>query len=136
MSVAALWGTTVSYAEFPDSVMIETLDGRVGRFRTDTFDYLYTRLTEFTAAMKNDCIEYMIYQPNISFEDCPQWFIQAIEEGYIYAEEGYDDYIFYHECGDIVMSPGSVILRNLYGQLNYMEKSEFDKYYDTWRDNE
>jgi hypothetical protein len=130
MSLAALWGTSVGYTESQHFVEIEMTDGRLMVVSKETFDYLYCRLDEFTAALKENCIEYAIYQPNMSFETCPQWYVQAIEDGFIYAEENYSDYIFYCENGDIVMSPGSVVLRNFLGDLNYMEMWQFDKYYD------
>lgn len=56
--IAALWGTTVGYQELPESIFIEKNDGRVMVISHDTFDYLYYRLDDFTAALKEDCIEY------------------------------------------------------------------------------
>lgn len=57
-SIAANWGTTVGCTELPTSVVIEMNDGRVIVISHDTFNYLYFKLDEYTAALKEDCINY------------------------------------------------------------------------------
>lgn len=60
MKVASLWGTSVGYTEYGDSVGIEHINGRYAVIRKETFDYLYCRLDDFNAALKEDCISYNI----------------------------------------------------------------------------
>jgi hypothetical protein len=130
MSKAALWGKSVGYSEYDGYVTVETNDGRVAAINMDTFNHLYFRLDRFTAALKEDCIEYVIYETNLPLACYPDWFIEAYDNGYIYEEEDYSDFIFYCKHGDIVMGNGSVVLMNFKGELNYMERYQFDKYYD------
>jgi hypothetical protein len=131
MSWAAMWGTSVGYEDFEDSVLIENNNGRVSRIRKETFDALFIKLDEFTAALKEDCIEYIICHPELPLETYPEWFIDAVHEGWIVRD--YETYFFldtYSE-GELAMSPDGVILRNFLGDLKYMEIDEFTKHYDT-----
>lgn len=129
MSIAAIWGTTVGYTEYNDTVGIETNDGRVSIISMSTFDYLYSRLDEFTAALKEDCIEYVVHYNGMPLCIYPEWYIEALYNGLIFNDDGI--YTFYDTCGEIAMSPESIILRNFMGELMYMETVTFDKYYDT-----
>jgi len=129
--IAAMWGTSVGYEESHYTVVITTTDGRVAVISKETFNYLYLRLDDYTAALKEDCISYTVYRTGRPLSHYPEWFIRAYDNGDIYEEEDYEDFIFYCEFGDIVMSSGSVVLRNFKGDLTYMERYQFDKYYDT-----
>jgi hypothetical protein len=96
----------------------------------EIFSNLYYELSNNRAALKDDCIEYAIYSPGKSVRDYPEWFYEAYKDGYIYNEDGYDHLIFYSETGNTPMTPGAVVLKNFMGQVNYMERNEFEKYYD------
>lgn len=129
MAIAAFWGTTVSYTEYPGtSVVVETMDNRVIVISSETFEHLYYRLDDFNAAMKEDCIHYTDYRYDKSIEEYPQWYQDAVDDGLI-AYNGYTD-SFYEEDGDLIMSPKAIILKNRFGELKYMERYNFYKYYD------
>lgn len=129
MAVAAMWGTSVGYSDYGDTVVIETIDGRVIVVRKHTFDFLYYRLDNFTASLKENCIEYIVNEDSKCLFDYPTWYVEAVEDGFIYVNDGVD--MFYTESGEIAMSPNSIILRNYKGELMYMEANVFSKYYDT-----
>jgi hypothetical protein len=129
MSVAAIWGTTVGYTEYGDSITIETIDRRVAVIRKQTFNYLYCRLDDFTAALKEDCIEYVTYHPDKPISFYPDWFREAMDDGWI--TNDYGTFIFLEDSGELAMSPNDIILRNFMGDLMYVEESKFHKYYDT-----
>jgi hypothetical protein len=136
MSTAAMWGTSVGYTDFGDTIMIETVDSRVAHVRQETFDYLYTRLSEHVAALKENCIEYTIFDPNRPLYQYPNWFVEAKVDGVItddlWIVDGKGLYvIFQDDGGEIVMAPGAVILRNFMGELRYMERDDFERYYET-----
>lgn len=128
MDIAALWGTTVGYSEINDTVVIETNEGRVAVIRRETFDYLYFRLDKFTAALKEDCIRYFIYQPYEPLFNYPEWVIQAIKDNWIVK----DDYsfVFIGDVEIVNLDQTSVILKNFKGELKHMELDQFHKYYD------
>lgn len=134
MAIAALWGTTIEYSYYGqgNSVVIETSDGRVAVIKQETFDALYVRLNDFLAALKQDCIEYTIVEPDNEkcLMDYPIWFIEACEDGFIFEDE-YNPLILYSESGDIAVAPGSIILKNFKGDLHHLEAYQFYKYYDT-----
>lgn len=138
MAIAAIWGTSVGYVESGYSVEIETVDGRFAVLKKHVFEYLYCKLDNFTAALKEDCIEYAVYDVNKPVLNYPEWYIEAVRDGQI-QNDGYStprspngNYVFYdYKSGEIPMSPTSIILRNHMGDLMYMEQNEFGKYYDT-----
>ena len=133
MSIAALWGTTFGYSDFGDTLMIETTNGRVCVTGKDTFDYLYFRLSDYVAALKGDCIEYVRYHPDKELEDYPEWFIDVMEEGWL--TNDYGTFIFLDgDYGNLAMSPNDVVLRNFRGDIRYMSAEEFGKHYDTLED--
>jgi hypothetical protein len=130
MSIAAIWGTTVGYTETGYTVVVETIDSRIIVISRETFDHLYTRLDDFTAALKGDCIEYVVNDSDKDLLEYPEWFVDAVADGIIFTDGcGVD--IFYDESGEIAMSPNSIILKNHVGDLRYMESDAFRKYYDT-----
>lgn len=132
MSIAALWGTVVGYTEYTDTVGIETTDGRVAVVSADAFDSLYYRLDEFTAALKENCIEYVIVDLDRDISSYPYWFREAMEDGYITNE--YGNFIYSDHNGELVMDTVSVILRSHIGDVAYMTINDFDRFYDTGRD--
>lgn len=134
MAIAALWGTTVGYSEaYEGRVTIETVDGRVAVVNKETFDYLYHKLDDFTAALKEDCIQYAI---NLYDDRCileyPEWYVDACTDGIIY--ESCCTLMLYEESGEIAMSRNSVVLRNYKGELRHIEAYKFHQYYDTLRE--
>jgi hypothetical protein len=131
MSVAALWGTSVGYTELNGSVTIEMNNGRVMVVSKATFDFLYRKLDDFTAALKEDCIEYAINDTCELLFGYPWWYVDAYANGIMYRVDGIDYFNNDDKNQDeIVMAPGSFILRNYKGELMYMESDQFDKYYD------
>lgn len=128
MPIAAFWGKSVGFTDYYNSVLVETNDGRAIVVRRKIFEDLYYKLTPFTAAMKEDCIEYAINDFTTDLLSQPQWYVEAVEDSFIYEDCGME--FFYDEEGDIVMTQGSVILRNRFGHLKYMEFEDFTKYYE------
>lgn len=147
--IAALWGTTVGYMEDAYSVTIETTDGRVRRTSKKTFDSLYHRLDDYTAALKEDCIEYVECMggclPDLYLY--PTWFYELFSESVNLPDDGKT--ILYcngeEECimiskrsslqvnidGDIVISSHSAFLCNRFGEVMGMDYFDFVKLYDT-----
>jgi hypothetical protein len=126
---AAMWGKSVGYVENRGFVEIETIDGRIAVIKIDTFNYLYHRLDRFTAALKEDCIEYVTYDPDIDIQNYPDWFVEAMDDGWI--TNDYGTFIFLDTNGELAMNPKDVVLRNFMGDLMYMNLDAFHKYYDT-----
>lgn len=130
MAIAAMWGKSVGYTESEYSVMIETTDGRVANVSKDSFNYLYFKLDDFTAALKEDCIEYVINDAERDLFSYPEWYVDAVADGLIWESCDHGVDMFYDERGEIAMSQESIILRNFMGNIRYMERNDFDKYYD------
>lgn len=131
MAIAAFWGTTAGYNEYHnDKIVVEHAEGRVAVVNRDTFDYLYYRLNEFTAALKEDCIHYIIHDPDKCLFEYPEWFVDACSDGIIF-EDDWHSCILYEESGDIAVAPNSMILRNYKGELKHLEAYKFHQYYDT-----
>jgi len=130
MPIAAMWGTAVGYTEYGSVVDIETADGRVMVISKKTFDSLFYRLDAYTAALKENCIEY-VFNGDVDADifEFPEWYIDAVEDGIIYGDCGMD--FFVEDSGEIAMSPSSVILKNHIGDLKHMESDKFFKFYDT-----
>lgn len=129
MPLAAWIGTTVGVTDYYHSVLLEKEDGRVYPVDKKLFDELYYRITPYTAALKEDCIDYASNDPMGDLFQQPAWYIELVEDGIIRTDCGMD--YFYPESGEeIAMNPGSVILRNFEGNYKYMEFEEFVKYYD------
>lgn len=129
MSLAAWIGTTVRFTDYYNSVFLEKEDGSANVLKRHVFENLYYRLDKFTAALKSDCIDYVMYDPISELYDQPGWYIELVEDGIIKDYCGFD--LFYPESGEeIYMNPRSVILRNFEGDFKYMEYDEFIKYYD------
>lgn len=130
--IAPLHGSAIYYCYTTgDRVLISRQDYNTRNIDKETFLHLYYELDGYAAALKEDCIQYAMYIPYKPLSSYPDWFVEAYNSGKIYEEEGYDNYIFYSEYGDIVMSPGGIVLMNFKGELNYMEPEDFIKYYDT-----
>lgn len=129
--IAPLKGSVSHYCYLPSKkVMIQKSDYRFIVINENTFDELFFELDGVKTALKSDCIQYVIYDYDIDFETCPQWFIQAIEDGRIYGENNYNEYIKNDRRGCIILTPGCIILKNFSGQLMYMDRYEFEKYYE------
>ncbi len=131
-----MWGTSVGYTDFGDTIMIETIDSRIAHVRKETFDHLYTRLSEYVAALHENCIEYVVFNPDKPLYEYPNWYTEAIVDGWINNElwfyNGKGLYCLIQEDGgEVAMAPGGVILRNFMGELRYMEREDFERYYDT-----
>jgi hypothetical protein len=126
---APLHGTVANYCHLQDSkIMVQKKDYKYIVIDQDTFYDLYFELDDVKTALKEDCIEYILYDPDKRIEDYPEWFEEAIEEGWITNE--YGTFIFLDINGELAMSPGSVVLRNFMGDLKYMEREDFEKYYE------
>lgn len=129
MPIAAIIGTTVGVQDYYHSVLLEKEDGRVMPIDKKIFNDLYYRITNFTAALKTDCIDYASNDVMGDLLDQPEWYIELVEDGIVRVDCGME--YFYPETGEeICMNPGSVILRNFEGDFRYMEFNDFIKYYD------
>lgn len=132
MSYVSLHGSDVIFymCMGPDKVMVDI--GREGypmEITYETFDTLYCRLNSELAALKEDCIEYCVYSDQIDPDTYPEWFIQAMYDGYITTGHGVT--IFYDRFSEIhIMSPKAVMLRNHWGQIACMTPEVFERYYD------
>ncbi len=93
------------------------------------FEDLYHKLDETKAALKDDCIEYVIHHPDKPLAHYPDWYIMAYDNGMIFEDE-YGNWLFYDIPGDMVMAPGSIMMINYLGQLKYMERNQFERYYE------
>ena len=82
VNIACLEGTSADYRIFPTYVEIEKTDGSVNQISKETFDYLYARLTDTKAALKDDCILYAYISDDL--EEQPDWYIRAYERGLLY----------------------------------------------------
>lgn len=132
MGIAPLIGTRVRYFEVPlNDIMIERHDGESIIINRDTFDYLYFRLGPDSAALKEDCIEYAVYNLYRPLEDYPEWYVEAAHDGWITRGCVTHFFIDYSGDGEIAMSPEAIILRNFEGRLRYMERDVFNRMYDT-----
>jgi hypothetical protein len=128
---AARWGTAVGYTNINGQVTIEMNTGRVAVISEGAFNRLYYKLDDFTAALKEDCIEYAINNDSESLFAYPLWYVDAFANGIMYRVDGVDYFNGDDKNqDDIAMAPGSFILRNHKGQLMYMESDQFDRYYD------
>ena len=131
MAIAAFHGTVVGYTDYYNSVLIEKLDGRVMVMNPEVFNYLYIKLDNFNAALKEDCIEYHHNSFKGSLEDQPTWYVELYEDKTIYPCPGYEEtLIFVDDSGEYIMIEDSVILRNFQGEVRYMTYSDFLKFYD------
>lgn len=129
MALAAIIGTTVGTHNYFHSVVLEKTDGSTMPIAQEIFDNLYYRITNFTAALKTDCIDFASNDIMGDLFDQPVWYIELVEDGIIRMECGME--YFYPDTGEeIAINPGSVILRNFEGDYRYMEYNEFVKYYD------
>lgn len=130
--VAPVIGTVSLYSHLDESKVLLMKDNyKYFVTSLDVFRSLYYELDETRAALREDCIEYAIYHRHRPLYDYPHWYEDAVIDGFIYQESGYDDYIFYNENGDVVMEDGMVVLRNKLGHLNLMHYRDFSKYYET-----
>lgn len=130
MGIAPFKGTVslYSYLDF-GHVMIQKNNYEFTVITQEIFHQLYYELDDSKAALKGDCIEYCTYHPNKPLIYYPDWFGKAMEDGWI-VNDYPGDLVFLEETGEVAMSPGSVILRNIMGDLKYMERDDFVKYYE------
>jgi len=130
--IASLRGKPHLYRYSIDSkVMVGTGYDNYRTVNQDTFNCLFHELDDYRAALKEYCVEYVVYDPDEPLSSYPEWFIEAYDNGFIYEEEDYSEFIFYCAFGDIVMSDGSVVLRNYKGDMTYMEWYQFDEHYES-----
>lgn len=128
MKVAAMKGSSVYYMENESHVMVDK-GNDFTNMTPETFEYLYYRLDDEFCALKEDCIEYAIYDKDKDLFSYPYWYIEATYRGDIYHNTS-GSYI-YDYTGELAMSHKSVILRNFLCELMYMELETFRFYYET-----
>lgn len=129
MPYAAFIGKSIGFTDYYNSVFIEKEDGSARVIPNEVFDELYLRINPLVAALKEDCIEYVVNDPTMDVMYQPEWYIETVEDGYIYEECG-SEFFIDTDGNTYAVAPGSVIMRNLYGELRYMEMDEFTKYFD------
>lgn len=106
---APLRGTSSLYSYLPGSrVIIYRNDHKHIIINQDIFEKLYFKLDDFTAALKEDCIEYVV-----------------VEDGLIYEND-----FFSIEHKRMSIRPDTIIMRNFKGELMPIDPEKFDKYYD------
>lgn len=128
MAYAYLHNTASIYAELPfNNILIQKSDGETTLITGESFDHLYFRLDDEIAALKEDCIEYTIVSYDLPVDRYPDWFVEAVRDGWILIDD--EAWFFTDYSGDTQMTDGSVILRNFLGELRYVEYPEFDRYY-------
>lgn len=126
--VAPLRGTVSFYRYLEhDEVFVWKLNGDFTLVTPDSFHYLYHILDDRRAALKEDCIEYVVYNLYKSLDDYPDWFTEAVYDGQII--RGQSIHIFIDDKGETAMSPEAIVLRNYMGDLRYMERETFNKMY-------
>lgn len=141
--IAVLKGRTVMYSYLEDArVLLMKSNYQHHVASLDTFNHLYARLSNSVAALRTDCIQYAVYYPYKPLYAYPQWYIQAHHDGDIYGEDfdsgttflmdlnsfSYDR--FYEPSGELLMTPGDVIVRNGNHELRYMYRDDFLTYYE------
>lgn len=127
-NIAAVRGTTSLYVYLDGDKVLILRDGYQYRVvSTDTFHAMYTPLSLEYAALNEDCIEYVIFHPDKSLWEYPQWYNECIYHGWIVKE--YYGWTLITIDGEMALPPGCVILKNKFGELKYLERNEFDKYY-------
>lgn len=130
-SIAAIRGTTSLYTYVSGHKVLLMRDGYdYIVVRDDTFHDMYNILSIEKAALKEDCIEYVIHYPDKPIFEYPQWYINAYSTNDIF-DDDYGGFLFWEPTGEIPMAPGSIILRNKHGALMYMERNKFESYYET-----
>lgn len=125
---AALLGTSIKYSEYGGTVWIETNDGREEIITVSTFEHLYYRLSMDVAALKDDCIDFVVFHPNRQICEYPDWFSEALRDGWITNE--CDRFYYLDHLGEHLIHSNDVVLRNYLGQITCKESEEFIKYYD------
>ena len=127
--MAYLHNTASTYADLPfDNVLVQKSDGETTLITEETFVQLYFRIDDEIAALKEDCIEYTIVSYDLPVDRYPDWFVEAVQNGTIFADD--EAWYFYdYNDGDLLMADGGVILRNFLGDLRYMEYEQFERYY-------
>lgn len=130
--LAPVRGTSSLY-KYLDGGMVLLMKEGYNYFVTKEYIFkdLYYELTESKAAMKEDCIEYVIFSRRVPPYEYPNWYTDAMVDGWIYEDGmGFGGYIFYDQTGEIPMAENSFILKNFKGDLRYMEFDEFERYYE------
>lgn len=135
MSIAAFWGTTVGYSKYHNNtIVIEKTDGSVAVIKEETFNYLYLRLDDFNAALKEDCIEYVVIEADRGVLDYPEWYFEACSDGVIYQNSDICVFHDHKKEKQIQMYPGSIVMRNYKEELKHIESYKFHQYYETIRE--
>lgn len=128
---AVLLDTYVTYAETDNQrVIIQKGDGRWKSISVDTFDILYHKLNRAFAALKSDCIECVIHDDSKPLFSYPEWYIQMVYNNLIYNVDGVYYYYDYEADSEVVITHGCIFLRNYLGDITYMDRETFNKYYN------
>lgn len=80
------------------------------------------------AVAKEDAIEFIRYTGiHLLY---PLWFLELIEDGYVFEEFG--GHIYSSEQGELAIAEGDVFLLNRYGDIRHMDSRQFnDIFYET-----
>lgn len=127
---APIRGTVSLYSHMNNSlVLLMKEDYKYFVTKLEVFKDIYHELDDARAALKEDCIEYVIYSRHRPLYTYPNWYVQAMVDCFIF-EDGSGGHMFYEETGELAMAEGAFILRNSRGELKYMEANEFERYYE------
>ena len=107
-----------------------------------TFKYLFVEVDERRAALKEDCINYTVFDPLKPLCEYPDWYIQAYDDGFIFedvaeyyitenAEVVEEDisFIIYSEKADKVLLHGDIVMCNFKGEVMGLDPVTFETLY-------
>lgn len=128
--MAPVRGSTSLYSYLKDG-MVLLMKEHYNYFVTskEAFEDLYIQLDDTKAALKDDCIEYVVYHPDKPLACYPDWYIAGYDNGMIF-EDDTGNFLFYDLEGDMAMAPGGIMMVNYLGQLKYLERDQFERYYE------
>lgn len=108
----------------------------------ETFKYLFVEVDERRAALKEDCINYTVFDPLKPLCEYPDWYIQAYDDGFIFedvaeyyvtenAEIVEEDisFIIYSEKADRMLQPGDIVMCNFKGEVMGLDPVTFERLY-------
>ena len=116
-----------------DTVFLRKPDGDIHSTTYDVFEELYIsldtnpRTNSGIAAFREDTIEIVECHGGLP-EAYPSWFYNFFSEGIVIADHD-ETILFYGDDREISIKGHCYFLRNKNGQIAFMEKETFDKYY-------
>lgn len=130
MMIAALRGKEIFYMPLGLENIMVTAESEGIAIGKDVFEELYYRLDHETAALKENCVEYIYYRDDSPIEYHPNWLSDLVYSGHVTHTMGSS--IFHDRFGQPhIMSPDCYFLRNYLGDIELMVPEKFHRYYVT-----